>query len=197
MESVSMKAATAVLAVTACAFALPAAAQPNMSALYVGGSVGQSHFRQGCTGLVGGVSCDEKDTAWRILAGYQITPTLSAELGYHNFGELKASLGSTSESIKASAWELVAVGLQPLPNRFGIYGKLGAYRAEAKVSSNFGLSGKDTNSALTIGAGLRWDPTPPLGVRLEWQRYNSVGGNSTGGRDDLDVISVGAVWRFR
>jgi len=28
-------------------------------------------------------------------------------------------------------------------------------------------------------------------------RIRTGGGNSTGGRDDLDVISVGAVWRFR
>src|SRR5258708_11563475 len=113
MGSVSMKAAIVVFAVTASAFALPAEAQLNMSALYVGGSVGQSHFRQGCTGLVSGVSSDEKDTAWRILPGYQITPTLSAELGYHNFREPKASLSSTSASITARARALVAVRLQP------------------------------------------------------------------------------------
>src|SRR5258706_14578098 len=110
-----MKPVIAVLAVITCAFALTAAAQFDTGALYVGGSVGQSHFRQGCTGLVSGVSCDEKDTAWRILAGYQITATVSAEVGYPNFGELKTSLGRTSESIKDKEWELDAVGVHALP----------------------------------------------------------------------------------
>src|SRR5260221_14226745 len=64
-----MKPVIAVLAVITCAFALPAAAQFDTGALYVGGSVGQSQFKQGCTRLPSGVSCDEKDTAWRILGG--------------------------------------------------------------------------------------------------------------------------------
>src|SRR5258706_14995010 len=109
-----MKPVIAVLAVITCAFALPAAAQFDTGALYVGGSVGQSHFRQGCTGLVSGVGCDGKDTAWRILAGYPITPTLSAGPGHHHFGEVKASLVSTSQKIQATALEVVAVGLQSL-----------------------------------------------------------------------------------
>src|SRR5258706_15027569 len=119
-----MKPVIAVLAVITCAFALTAAAQFDTGALYVGGSVGQSHFRQGCTGLVSGVSCDEKDTAWRILAGYQITPTLSAEIGYHNFGELKASLRSTSGSIKGRGVGVVAVRFQPPAKRLRNYRQL-------------------------------------------------------------------------
>src|SRR5260221_11900183 len=100
-----MKPVIAVLAVPTCAFALPAAAQFDTGALYVGGSVGQSHFRQGCTGLVSGVSCDEKDTARRILAGYQITPKLSGELGYHKFRGAKAFPGRTGGKRKGRGWE--------------------------------------------------------------------------------------------
>src|SRR5258706_15987014 len=111
-----MKPVIAVLAVITCAFALTAAAQFDTGALYVGGSVGQSHFRQGCTGLVSGVSCDEKDTAWRILAGYQITPEVSGGIGYHKFGGLKTFLRSKSERIKARGWGVRAGGVQTLPN---------------------------------------------------------------------------------
>jgi OOP family OmpA-OmpF porin len=192
-----MKSAIAVLGITAAAFALPAAAQMNMSAFYVGGSVGQSHFKNGCSGLTAGVSCDEKDTAWRALAGYQFNPNLGVELGYHNFGELKASAGSLSETIKSNAWELVGVGLFPFANQFGVYGKLGGYRATSKDSSNFAAGGKDTNTGVTFGGGLQWDIMQNLGLRGEWQRYNKVGGNNTGGKENIDVLSLGAVWRFR
>src|SRR5258706_4187699 len=110
-----MKSAIAVFAVTATAFALPAAAQMNTSAFYVGGSVGQSKFKNSCTGLPAGFSCDEKDTAWRILGGYQFTPNIAAEVGYHNFGETKASSGGFEGEDKGRALVLVALGLSPLP----------------------------------------------------------------------------------
>ncbi len=189
-----MKSAIAVFAVTASAFALPAAAQMNMSAFYVGGSLGQSKFKNSCTGLPAGLSCDEKDTAWRILAGYQFNPNIAAEFGYHNFGETKASGGGIDVKDKASAWELVAVGTWPIANQFGIYGKLGAHHSESKLESNVGGSGKDTGNGLTFGAGLQWNVMPPLGLRAEWQRYDKVGGVSD---NKLDVLSLGAVWRFR
>src|SRR5947207_8518941 len=100
-----MKAAVAVPGIPAAAFGLPAAAQMNMSAFYVGATVGQSKFKDSCTGLPAGFSCDEKDTAWRILGGYQFSPNFAAELGYHNFGETKASGGGLEVKDKASAWE--------------------------------------------------------------------------------------------
>src|SRR5882672_10762538 len=149
MES-NMNPAVAVLALAAAAFALPAAAQVNTSAFYVGASVGQSKFKGACEGLPAGVSCDEKDTAWRILGGYQFNPNFAAELGYHNFGETKASGGGVTANVKANAWELVGVGLFPVANQFGIYGKLGAFHGEAKLDSNVGVSGKDTNNNFTF-----------------------------------------------
>ena|SRR5438128_151117 len=192
-----MKSAVAVLGLATSVFALPAAAQMSMSAFYVGATVGQSKFKDACSGAGAGVSCDDKDTAWRLLAGYQFNPNFAAELGYHNFGETKATLGTLSETIKSNAWELVGVGLWPFANQFGAYGKLGGYRAESKDSSNFAAGGKDTNTGLTYGAGLQWNIMQSLGLRGEWQRYHNVGGTNTGGKDNIDVLSLGAVWRFR
>jgi OOP family OmpA-OmpF porin len=190
-----MKSAIAVFAIATSAFALPAVAQMNMSAFYLGGSVGQSKFKGSCSGLPAGVSCDDKDTAWRILGGYQFTPNFAAELGYHNLGETKGSAAGFDFKDKASAWELVAVGKWPIANQFGIYGKLGAHHSEAKAESNAaGLSGKETGNGLTFGAGLQWDVMQPLGLRAEWQRYDKLGGISD---NKVDVLSLGAIYRFR
>jgi OOP family OmpA-OmpF porin len=187
------KSLIAAVGLTAAAFALPAAAQMNTSAFYVGATVGQSKFKDSCTGLPAGVSCDEKDTAWRILGGYQINRNFAAELGYHNFGETKASGGGVTASVKASVWELVGVGLFPVANQFGIYGKLGAHHGEAELTSNVGVSGKDTGNGWTFGGGVQWDVMPALGLRAEWQRYRKIGGED----NDLDVLSLGGIWRFR
>src|SRR5258706_9710454 len=150
-----MKSAIAVFAVTATAFALPAAAQMNTSAFYVGGSVGQSKFKNSCTGLPAGFSCDEKDTAWRILGGYQFTPNIAAEVGYHNFGETKASSGGFEGEDKGSARGVVALGMWPIANQVGIHGKLGAPPHEAKLGAKLPRTGgKKTRQGLTSRARL-------------------------------------------
>jgi OOP family OmpA-OmpF porin len=192
------KSVIAVVGLTAAAFALPASAQmrsPAMSSFYVGATLGQSKFKDSCEGLAAGVSCDDKDTAWRILAGYQFSPNFAAELGYHNLGETKASGGGVSASVKGTAWELVGLGIFPVANQFGIYGKLGFHHSEAKLESNVGITGKDTGNGLTFGFGGQFDVMPALGLRAEWQRYRKLGGESDNG--DVDVLSLGGIWRFR
>src|SRR5260221_5091415 len=76
-----MKSAIAVFAVTASAFALPAAAQMNMSAFYVGGSLGQSKFKNSCTGFPAGRLFDGKETARRILPGYYFKQNIADPMG--------------------------------------------------------------------------------------------------------------------
>ena len=95
-----MKSIKALLAVAALGFAGAAAAQPSLSSAYIGGTIGQAEYKDGCAGVGG---CDEKDTAWRILGGYQFNRYFAAELGYHNLGEASASAGAT----EGTAWELV------------------------------------------------------------------------------------------
>ncbi len=165
---------------------------------YVGGSVGQSKARHvDCAGFS---SCDTKAAAFGILGGYQINRNFAAELGYHDFGRVTFSAPGVSGNIKASAAELVGLAAYPVASQFSLYGKLGAYRAEAKLSASLAGLGsgslKDRTTDLTFGFGARYDVTREAGVRAEWQRYKNVGGDDTGGKYDIDVISIGLIWRF-
>lgn len=184
-------AAVAVAALAASVFALPAAAQMSMASAYIGATVGQAEYKSACENTVG--SCDEKDTAWRVLAGMQINRNFAAEIGYHNLGEAKA----TGSSLKVNVFELVGIGAFPIANMFSIYGKLGGYYGRSELTSNIaGVGGDENNTGLTYGAGVQFDVMRPLGVRLEWQRYDNVGGDRTG-EGDINVISLGAIWRFQ
>ena len=164
---------------------------------YLGGNIGQSKVKDGCSGLGGtGISCDDKDTAFKILGGYNINRNFAAELGYTDFGKAKASgLGLTDE-FKATAWELSGIGSYPVANQFSVFGRLGLYFADAKENTNFVGNFKHTNNDLTYGFGVRYDFSREVGVRGEWQRYSKVGGGDIG-KSDVDVISVGVVWNFR
>jgi OOP family OmpA-OmpF porin len=182
----------------ATAFASSALAQATQeTGAYAGLSLGQSKAKDGCSGVTGtGVSCDDTDTAWKVFGGYQFMRYLGAELAYTDFGKVKASAPGVSAEIKANAWELVAVGSYPIgTSGFAPYVKAGFYRGEAKLSSNVGISAKETNNDWTAGIGVRYDIMRNFAVRAEWQRYNSVGGGDVG-KSDTDVLSIGALYKF-
>jgi len=186
----------ALMGLAAAAAALPAAAQmraPALNSFYVGATVGRSDA--GNCEAPAGISCDTKDTAWRILGGYQFHRNFAAELGYHNLGDVKFSATGVSAKVATSAWELVGVGMLPFANQFSAYGKLGAYRAKSELTGDLG-SGSDTSTGLTWGIGAQWDVMPQLGLRLEWQQYNDVGGDNSA-KGDINVLGVGAIWRFK
>jgi OmpA-OmpF porin, OOP family len=176
------KALLAAMAASAVTMAVPSVGLAQ-SPWYVGASLGQSQLKDACNNIP---SCDDKDTAFRILGGYQINRNFAAELGYHELGKASAS----GQSFKANAWELVGIGSYPIANQFSIYGKLGFFRGEAKASGT-----KETNSDLTYGAGVQYDFARNLGVRGEWQRYGKLGGGTLV-ESDVDVLSVGVVWKF-
>jgi OmpA-OmpF porin, OOP family len=180
--------------VGAAMMALSPAALSQTTGFYVGGAIGQTTI-DACGVVPAGLSCDDEDTSWKILGGYQINRNFSAELGYSNLGEITASGPGGSLSIESNAWELVGVGSYPLSNQLSVYGKLGLYRAEVELTSTVGISGDETATDLTYGVGLRYDFTPTIGVRGEWQRYGDVGGGSTG-EGDVDVLSVGVIFKF-
>jgi OOP family OmpA-OmpF porin len=164
---------------------------------YLGASIGQSTVDiEGCGG---GVDCDDKDTSWRILGGYQLNRNFSIELGFHQFGDASASAPGERVDFEANAFELVGVGYLPMGSNFGLYGKAGFYRGETKASGNtiaFGpIDVKETNTDFTFGLGLQYSFSPQLSIRGEWQRYADVGGGDIEA-SDVDVMSVGLVVRF-
>jgi OmpA-OmpF porin, OOP family len=168
------------------ALALPAAAQSRMSSVYIGADIGQAKYRNGCQ--FSPTSCDDKDTSWGLFAGYRFHPNFAAEFAYHDLGTISAP----GASIDGNALELVAVGMLPVSNQFSAYGKLGGYRGELK-----GLGINETNTDVTYGLGVQWDFTRNVGLRGEWQRYPKMGGGAFNGTTDVDVLRVGALWRFQ
>jgi OmpA-OmpF porin, OOP family len=161
---------------------------------YAGASVGQS--KSDCNG---GGSCDDKDTAYRIFGGYKFHPNIAVEGGYAPLGETSASLGALGNvTAEANAWDIEGVGSWGLGNNFSVFGKLGFYNAEVKLGGI--ASGKKTTTDLLYGLGGQYDFNRNLGLRLEWTRYSGVKSPDvaglSSGDNDIDVVSVGALWRF-
>lgn len=174
-----MKTRTILSAVGLALAAVPALAQTQLElqaaerAPYFGGSIGMN---------------DDEEATWRLFGGYQVHRNFAVELGYADLGDMNIG----GRGVNSEAWDLVAVGILPVFEGLSVLGKLGAYRGEARGS---GLSERRTD--LTWGVGAQYDMTRNLGVRLEWQRYTDFGRGAFGAGGDQDVLSLGAIYRFR
>ena len=198
----STKTSLAILGLAAAvAFTGPAFAQD--AGFYIGGALGQSSFDVECAGTT---SCDDSDSSWKIFGGYQFNKHFAVEFGYADLGETTASVPvppfNVNIAFESTVWDLVAVGSLPIGDRFSIFGKVGLYMADTEVNGSAAglgsLSESDDNTDLTYGIGARYDFTRNLGVRLEWQRYQDVGGDFGGAtlESDVDVMSVAVIWKF-
>ena len=183
--------------IIAAFIAFPALAQDT--GFYVGGHLGQAKGKDACDGFAGpGVSCDDKDTSWKLLAGYRFSRNLALEAGYTNLGEMTARGPGGTATRESTAWELVGVGMLPMGNNFSLYGKAGVYRGDTEGRLNTVLltgTTDDKNTDLTFGAGLQFDMTRNVALRAEWQRYKDMGGDQVG-ESDMDVLSLGVLVAF-
>src|SRR5262249_25591212 len=121
-----------------------------------------------------------------------------AELGVHSLGKISASGPGGVVSIKSNLGDLSVLGSFPIADKFSAFGRLGGDYADTHVSGV--ATGKKKTTNLMYGAGLRYDFTPTIGVRAEWEHYNNIGArnDATGieGAADVDVFGVSLVIRF-
>jgi OOP family OmpA-OmpF porin len=169
---------------------------------YVGLGVGRAEVREFCTTVSG--QCDSKDQTWNLYLGYQVNRFFAVEAGYTDLGDATVSgviagVGPASLRMSNKAWEIVGVGLLPLPNsNFAFFGKLGAIRYKSSLVGGGAFVGAvdDNGTELTGGVGVQYSFTRELAGRLEWQRYYNLGGGNIGIRPDVNALRLGARYKF-
>lgn len=170
------------------------------SGFYVGAGLGRSEARDFCN--IGG-SCDAKDIAGNVFAGYQINRHFAIEAGYSHFGDATSSgfVGGVAATIttETTALELVGVGSVPLGDNFSLYAKLGMFRYDSDGTATGGVTSTsgDDGFELTVGLGAEYHFTRNLTGRLEWQRYYEVGSGVLNiPKADISVLRLAARYRF-
>jgi OOP family OmpA-OmpF porin len=155
---------------------------------------------------VNGITNDERDTGFKVFGGYQLNRNFALEGGYFDLGRFGFNAnvtptGSLAGTIRLRGLNLDAVGLLPITERLSAFGRVGVNYAEARdhftgtgaVSVfNPNPSKRDTN--YKFGAGLQYAITDALNVRLEAERYRV--NDAVGNRGDVDLMSIGLVYRF-
>ncbi len=198
-----------------CAAATAAAQQPPSPPGYFGAGFGVSRYNDFCA--VGGGSCDESDTAWRVHAGYMFRPWIGVEGAYINFGEahqpgflLNPPVGTTplpSEATgRTDAFALSLLLRAPL-GPVGLHAKLGYAAVTAKFVGNaavqnnttgavsyFNSQARETKGQFIYGLGATFDFGAQWQARFDWDR--TEGKDNINPKYDVDAYTLGLGYRF-
>src|SRR3989338_3102117 len=183
---------------------------------YIGGNVGQSRAKiddaRITSNLLGGgftttsIADDNRDNGYKLFGGYQYNKNFAVEAGYFDLGQFGYTAtvvpaGTLTGTIKLEGLNLDAVGTLPLTEKFSVLGRLGLNYAQARDTFNgtgavtvLNPNPSKNQVNYKLGAGLQYDFTPSLGMRIEAERYRI--NDAVGNRGDVDMYSLGLVYRF-
>ena len=152
------------------------------------------------------ISDRDRSTGFKLYGGYQFHRNFALEGGYFDLGKFGYTAntiptGTLDGNIKLKGFNLDAVGILPITDRFSALGRVGLNYAKASDSfagtgavsvANPNPSKSGTNYKL--GVGLQYAFTEALGLRAEVERYRV--NDAVGNKGHVDLFSVGLVYRF-
>jgi OOP family OmpA-OmpF porin len=182
---------------------------------YLGANVGESRAKIDDqrimsnllgSGFTSTIKDDNRDTGYKLFAGYQLNRNFALEGGYFDLGQFgftatTVPAGTFNGNIKLHGVNMDLVGILPITERFSAFARVGAAYTEARDHfSGTGLvsvtnpnpSKKETN--WKAGLGLQYAFNEHLGMRLEVERYRI--NDAVNNKGDVDLVSLGLVYRF-
>lgn len=161
----------------------------------------------------------------KIYGGYLLNEMFGVEAQIVNLGNLDSTLefahtdsfgrisGKAVDHTSLRTAAVMLTGVLPSQGGFGAIGRVGLARwrmefeSERKCDDNGvtsrcsvfftqGAARTAYGTGLTYGLGLMYVLTPELSARLDWDRYNDVGDNHTGGKTDINTLVLGVDYSF-
>lgn len=193
---------------------------PKRKSWYVGISAGRSAFDTdigqanasiSATGATAfSVTAHAYDSGWKAYGGFWLTPTLSLEGGYWDFGGPRFTASVTApaatsfdRAYRGQAVGLDLVGWNHVSESVSIFGRIGLMYTAAKaaaVSPGGGLTPLPAQTVRTLnphpGAGLRYRISDDFSARFEYEYVPRVGKQSSIGRGDIHFWSLGLGYSF-
>jgi OmpA-OmpF porin, OOP family len=100
---------------------------------------------------------------------------------------------------------VTALGIFPLGSQVELHGRAGLYLADTRVTNRIRATDEMENishrrvdaseTELLGGVGATWNATESFSVRVEYQRFFDVGGETKTGESDVDVFNLSVVFR--
>ena len=212
-STTSCRRALGLLALSALVTPLVQAEAPNW---YIGGNAGgtaatiddariaSSLLSSGLTTT--SISDRDRDSGYRLYAGYQFNRYWALEGGYFDLGKFgytanTVPLGSLTGDIRLKGLNLDLVGTLPLSDRFSLLGRVGANYADANDTftstgavrvTNPNPTKRDTN--YKFGLGVQYAFNDALALRVEAERYRI--NDAVGNNGHVDMATIGLVYSF-
>ncbi|QAU35493.1 outer membrane beta-barrel protein [Janthinobacterium sp. 17J80-10] len=216
MKLASASRALGLIALAAITSPFAMADETNQAGWYAGANIGQSRAtiddaRISSSLLNGGFSSstitdDDRATGYKVLGGYQLNRNLALEGGYFDLGKFGYTAntipaGTLTGNAKIRGLNLDLVGILPITEKFSAFGRAGVTYAQTRdrfvstgavTVTNPNPSKRAANYKL--GVGLQYAFTDALAMRGEVERYRI--NDAVGNKGDIELISVGLVYRF-
>ncbi|MDP3516473.1 MAG: outer membrane beta-barrel protein [Pseudohongiella sp.] len=199
------------LAMISCQLA--SAAEPGW---YIGANLGESRADIDDERIVARLLSDgfrtvalretEDQTGFKIFTGYQFNRNFAVEGGYFDLGQFSYTARMEPWAImtgdaKMRGLNVDLVGFLPLGEKLSAFGRAGAIYAETRDRfRGYGpviidpFNAHKTEASWKYGAGLQYDFTDKVAMRLEAERYRFD--DAIGNDGDIDLFSLGVVYRF-
>lgn len=178
-------------------------AHTQTKGMYIGTKIGWSHYNASCESQ--SLDCDKNDLGAGIFLGYSFNNWLSIEGGYDYFGKVHATYPALGGSNKEVDYEAKTQGIElglkadfDITKSLSLFGKAGALGWQTHKRGeevDYKVSEKDEGFSPMLGAGLEYALTNNLAARIEYQWFNNVGGNDTGG-SNVNFLSIGISYSF-
>lgn len=168
------------------------------SQFYLGAGLGPSRYdRDVAEGLITSGSVDRSDTGFKLFGGYQFSPNFALEAAYLDLGKARYSGDFFGSPVVDGRVEVTGINLSgvlsaPLRPGFSVFGKVGLFfwDAEARdITAGSPFSESQDGSDLSFGIGASYAVARNIGVRAEWEFFESVDA-------DASLLSIGVEFRF-
>ena len=152
-----------------------------------------------------GLGTTAADGGLRLKLGYKYSRYFAVEGEVVDFGrpggDPFASPANLASAFRSTGFGVDTIAMLPVW-RFSFYGRMGAYRGDARNAFGATSLALLPNEAyargtrLRYGLGMRYDFTRSLGMRAEYERHAPFSSPLATDVESSDQVSVGVTWRF-
>lgn len=152
------------------------------------------------------LDASDRDTAWKVLAGYDFNRYLATELSYFDFGSYDFGATLRPANNLSGKADLSGIGLDvvaTIPFTANLSGLLRAGMARTSVKQSFAASGAAASgfvnrthreSKAKVGVGLEYAISEALSLRAEWEQARLPSNQITDSK--ANSATLGVVYRF-
>ncbi|KGM40641.1 hypothetical protein JY96_12870 [Aquabacterium sp. NJ1] len=168
------------------------AASGAMAQLYMGAGLGYAKIADACNGSVG--SCEDSSLGLKLYGGFHLNASVSAELGYLDFGQATNDAGPLHAELDASAVVINAAFRAPVGRDLTGVARIGLASVTMDEKYNFAPNSSKSTSQLYLGLGLEYALQKNLKATFSYDLTH--GEDASGDSGNLHLFSAGLQYAF-